>query len=273
MNYSKENITSLIRPHTDQPSKIISITSGKGGVGKSVVAANLGVALHNMGAKTLVVDGNLGLANLDQILGIHTPTTLFNYIQNDYTDLTDIIYETSWGIHLLPSSSGRRELANVHGEQLNDLIEKIKSLRSQYKYIIIDTPAGVHDAALQLSAAGDIVMNITTKDPSSRRDTFALMRILVKDFHVQEPLLVTNMMDSNESLWVYEKLEQAIRRFLPLSLKHGGYIPHDPLLENSVYNREPVMNCSPESSSARAIVTLARNMIARSLEEMIKNKD
>ena len=258
---SVSKIVPLPRVHRGRGLRIISITGGKGGVGKSCISVNLSLALAKLGGRILLVDGDLGLANADQLLGVHAPATLLDVIQGKM-DLSAAVVETPHGISLLPACSGRQEMAELDAVTRQDLLSGIKALDGEYDFVVVDTAAGIGETALTLAGAGSQILAVATPDPTSARDAFAVMKILAKDYGARRIALVANMVQSpSEGISLYQKIARVTDRFLPLSLSLAGVVTRDPMLAKSVRERHPVMTAYPGAAAVKQISEIAVRVV------------
>lgn len=252
----------LPRVYRGKGLSIISVTGGKGGVGKSSVSANLSIALSQLGGRVLLLDGDLAMANADQMLGIHVPTTLWNVIHGD-VQLEEAVVKTPWGVSLLCASSGRREMAELDEPTRLSLLESVRVLGRQFDYVVIDTPAGIGGVSIDFASAADMVLAVATPDPASVRDVFAIMKVLSKDKGVKRIQLVANMVSSKgEGVDLYKRVSGVAARFLPVTLGLGGIIMKDPSMQKAIRERLPVMSMYPDAISSRQINSLATHLVA-----------
>lgn len=264
--YQSQKIIPLPRVYRGRGLRIVSITGGKGGVGKSCISVNLAIAMQKLGGRILLLDGDLGLANADQLLGVHAPSTLLDVIQQR-TTLEDAVIETPYGVSLLPACSGRQEMAELDETTRVDLLNSIKSLDGVYDFIVVDTAAGIGETALGLAGAGNQILAVATPDPTSARDVFAVMKILSKDYGAKNISLVANMVASpSEGMALYQKISRVAGRFLPLTLQLGGVVTRDPNLAKSVRNRAPMISTYPGAAASRQISELAARIVTRDHE-------
>jgi flagellar biosynthesis protein FlhG len=252
----------LPRVYRGKGLSIISVSGGKGGVGKSSVSANLSIALSQLGGRVLLLDGDLAMANADQMLGIHVPTTLWNVIHGD-VQLEEAVVKTPWGVSLLCASSGRREMAELDEATRLSLLESVRVLGGQFDYVVIDTPAGIGGVSIDFASAADMVLAVATPDPASVRDVFAIMKVLSKDKGVKRIQLVANMVSSKgEGVDLYKRVSGVAARFLPVTLGLGGIIMKDPSMQKAIRERLPVMSMYPDAISSRQINGLATHLVA-----------
>ena len=252
----------LPRVYRGKGLSIVSITGGKGGVGKSSVSANLAIALSHLGGRVLLLDGDLAMANADQMMGIHVPMTLWNVIQGEIS-LEESVVKTPWGVSLICASSGRQEMAELDFPTRQSLLDRVKLLGEQYDYVVIDTPAGIGGVSIDFASVADLVFAVATPDPASVRDVFAIMKVLSKEKGVKRIQLVANMVSSKgEGVDLFKRVSGVAARFLPITLGLGGIILKDPSMQKAIRERLPVMSMYPEAISSKQISKLATHLVA-----------
>ncbi|MBN2802935.1 MAG: AAA family ATPase [Deltaproteobacteria bacterium] len=261
---NSKGIITLPRIYKGADLKFISVTGGKGGVGKSSISVNLAIALGALGGRVLILDGDLGLANADQLLGINVSNTLYDVVRGNIL-LEEAIVTTKWNVDLLPTASGRREMVEMDEGMRVDLIETVRGLHDRYEYVVIDTAAGIGDTAMNLAAAGDIVLGVTTPDPTSVRDVFSVMKVLSKEFGVKNFELLSNKVKHRaEGKDLYRRISGVAGRFLPIHMGYAGFVLRDPSLAKSIIERTPLMASYPSSPAAQQISALARSLVTLS---------
>ncbi len=273
--HSSSNPIILPRVFRGHGTRTISVTGGKGGVGKSSVAVNLALGILHLGGRVLLIDGDLGLANADQLLGVHAPATLWD-VECGRISVEDAVFETPLGICLLPACSGRKEMAELAAHSRMALVESINKFDGRFDFIVIDTAAGIGQTALDLASAGDIVLAVVTPDPTSVRDTFSVMKILSKEYGTRHISIVANMVSSRgNGIDLYRRLSQVAARFLPLTLDLAGVIVRDPCMAKAVIDRHPMITAYPASPAAKQISKLAEHLITsdRRREKMLNSDD
>lgn len=233
--------------------RVLSITSGKGGVGKTNLAANLACALVQAGKKVLVFDADLGLANIDILMDI-TPEYTMEHVIKGKKRLSEVIVKTEQGVHILPSSSGVEELTNLTLFQKKRLIEEFSLLNETYDFIIIDTPAGISSNVIYFNLAANEIINVIEPDPTSFTDAYALMKVLSVRYGVKEFNIVVNCVDSEfQAKEVFQKMNMVCERFLDISLRYLGHIFKDKKLVEAVRRQRPVVELYPYSKASRCI--------------------
>ncbi|HHW67374.1 MAG: flagellar biosynthesis protein FlhG [Epulopiscium sp.] len=234
--------------------RVITITSGKGGVGKSNVAVNLAVQLRKIGKKVVIIDADFGLANIEVILGI-VPQYTISDVMNGKKVITDVMTEGPLNIKFISGGSGVQDLIRLNESQLSYFIKNLYLLDKMADFILIDTGAGLTDPVLSFSRAADEIILVTTPEPTSITDAYALVKTLSIQNSKSIPnikLLVNRVDDEEEGKEIYLKLKQVSKRFLGIEIEELGYIPYDRALVKSVKLQEPVSISFPKSEVSRA---------------------
>lgn len=242
--------------------RVIAVTSGKGGVGKTNIVGNLAIACQRMGKRVLIFDADLGLANIDIIYGIHPPFTIKDVIRGDKS-LSEIIVESHEGVSIIPASSGVYELSNLsEGHKIN-LLNEFDLLNKMFDLLLIDTGAGISSNVLYFNLAAQERMVVVTPEPTSITDAYALIKILHSYHETSNFYLLMNMVkDEKEAKNVYGILIRVIEKFMgDISVDYAGYIPVDKRLQDAVARKSPVVCCYPDSESSKRFYELARFII------------
>lgn len=245
-------------PVMPAPVRTIAVTGGKGGVGKSTLAVNLSVALSGLGQRTLLLDADLGLANVDVLLGLQPRDTLAELIAGR-CGIEDILIEGPNGVLVVPAASGRRQMAQLSTAEHIGLVNVVSSLQNELDVLVVDTAAGLNDSVLTFCQASQEVVLVVCDEPASITDAYALIKVLARERGVARVHVVANMVrDANEGRTLYNKLVRVCERFLAtISLNHLGSVPQDDWLRLAVQRQQPVVNAYPASPSARAITEIA----------------
>lgn len=239
--------------------KTIAITSGKGGVGKTNMAVNLGLALANQGKRVLIFDADLGLANVDILFGYSCEHTLADVIENRM-QLTDILVDAPDGVKILPASSGVLRLERLSMSQLASLADAMERLSSRFDVLLIDTGAGMTDSVLFFSSVADEVMLVTTPEPTAITDGYALVKVLSSEYGVKSlVLLVNEVLDNKEAHVVHKKLSAVCEKHLGVKVKFGGSVDKDTNLEKAVRERKPVYISYPTAPASNCLRVFAKN--------------
>jgi flagellar biosynthesis protein FlhG len=239
---------------------IVSVASGKGGVGKTCITINLAASLADKGNKVLLVDCDLGLANVDIMLGMRPHNNLKDVIFND-VDIRDVLMQTEAGFDLLPASSGVREMAQL----LNEYIEKLKGVVTQvaqgYDYVFLDTGAGISDVVLQFNLFAGRNCVVVSKDLTSITDAYAMMKTMHRTFGRSAfEIIVNSVRDDEEGLKVFNHLESICKRFLDFSPRFLGSIPFDEAMPRSIMQQKALISLFPGSATAVKIGCIAQSI-------------
>jgi flagellar biosynthesis protein FlhG len=237
--------------------RVISVTSGKGGVGKSSVVTNLAMAIAAKGQKVLLMDGDFGLANLDILLDLRPKGTIRDVLHGG-REPSDILVQVSRNVDILPASSGLLEMTGISLDDKARMLEMMQTLESSYDVLLIDTGAGISDEVTWLnSSAGEIIV-VATPEPTSIADAYALIKVLnqknkIKDFR----LLVNQTRSEAEALKVYQQITAVSDRFLNVSIDYLGYVLWDDLWTHAIRQRKPIVSAFPGSNAAKNFSRLA----------------
>jgi flagellar biosynthesis protein FlhG len=241
---------------------MLCLSSGKGGVGKTSLAVNLAVALTELDQKVLIVDGDLGLANVDILLGIQVQSSIRNILDSDSDPMGAVVYvEPNLGV--LPSSSGVPEMVNLGPEDQALLEGVLRIIARDFDFVIMDTAAGIGASVLWLNSFVEHNIVILTPDPTSLTDAYALIKVLARDYNRQHFHLVLNLVtDEQESLQTYNGLAKVASKFLQLQLHYLGSVPRDSAVHKAIHHQVPFVKQSPTSKAAKAVQELAKRILA-----------
>ncbi len=241
--------------------KTIAITSGKGGVGKTNITANLAMEIRKKGFSVMILDADLGLSNIDILFQI-APKYNLQHVLNGQMDLQDIIVEGPMGIKILPASSGVQELTALNEFQRLKLLEGFDSYNIDIDYFLIDTAAGISENVAFFCVAAQEIVIVTTPEPTSLTDAYALIKVLFTRYQEKEfKVLVNFAKNPEEGFGVFKNLSRVAERFLSISLDYIGYIPFDNALKKSVKAQKPVVDIFPDSVSARQFSAIAERFL------------
>jgi flagellar biosynthesis protein FlhG len=251
----------LAPPPSRPRRRVIAVTSGKGGVGKTNIVTNLAIALARQGIRVLVLDGDLGLANVDLLLGIAPQFDLQDVILGNRS-IRDITLEGPDGIRIVPASSGVEELANLDEYRTEVLLRSLAELEHETDIILIDSPSGIGLHATSLIQGADRILVVTTPEPTSFSDAYAMIKVLVKRPLRAAPALLVNLADSEDAaLAVARRVKGVAKRFLNIDIDYWGYILADESVPKSVLRQEPFLSTYPYSPAASCIYQLARRVL------------
>jgi len=246
----------MSRPHVPT----IAIASGKGGVGKSNLAANLAIALGENGARVLLVDADLAQANLDLLLGVH-PRFDLQHVLNGEKQPEEIVLQVSSNVRLVPAASGVPELAELDDYRRECLLRALSLLESDADLVLLDLASGVSANALAFCHAADEVIVVTTPEMPSFSDAYALIKLLHQQGRTRPPHLVVSLSSpDDEAEETAHRVRLVARRFLGLDLPYLGQVPYDPAVAKAVRRQEPVVTAFPQSPAAAAYRALAARL-------------
>lgn len=239
------------------PVQVIAVTSGKGGVGKTNVSINIAVALANRDRRVMLMDADLGLANVDVVLGLNPKHNLSHVLDGSCT-LQDAVLEAPSNIMVVPAASGVQRMARLSETELAGLIYAFSEFRTGLDTLIIDTAAGISDHVLSFCRASNEVVLVVCDEPASITDAYALIKILHREQNVSRFRVLANMVESqSQGRELYTKLLKVANRFLDVTLDYIGMVPNDEYLRKAVQKRWPVVNAYPRSRSAMAFSKIA----------------
>ncbi len=254
-------------PTPRRPSKharFVGAISGKGGVGKTNLMANLAVAASGLGARVLLVDGDLGLANLDVLLGL-VPTRSISDVLCEDVPLDEALVPGPRGVRLLPAASGRADLAALDARGLARLAGRLEACSDRFDLVLVDIGAGVGPAALGLATLCDPILLVTNAEPTSLADAYATLKLLSADPDAGRiELVVNSALDPTEGLRTHAQLARLAKRFLDHALPLHGVLPRDPRLAEAVAEQRTVVEAFPGSPASQSLVAMAARLLKRS---------
>ncbi len=239
---------------TGHKTRIIAVTSGKGGVGKTNISVNMAIGYAQQGKKVILIDGDLGLANINVLLNAVPQYNLMQVI-NKQKKMQDIITDTEFGFRFIAGANGFSRIANLSPDELDSFAEQFKQL-SDADIIIIDTGAGIANNVLQFVAAADEVCVVTTPEPTAITDAYGIIKIITTEYIDREmniKLLVNRVHSSEEGKRVSERIISIVSQFLNYKVDYIGFVYEDPVVQASVIRQKPFMIVSPTSKPAQCI--------------------
>ncbi len=244
------------------PPRVMAVTSGKGGVGKSNIVVNLGLALTLLDYRVLLIDADLGLANLDILLGL-TPQYTIQDILSLQQELSQVIMTGPGGLKILPACSGIPELAELDKFQKAFLLNELDHYSETIDVVLIDTGAGISRNVLFFNLAAQERIIVANGQPTSLTDAYALIKVMVTQYNQTHfKLLVNGVTRPREAEAVYHTLLQATERFLgrEISLEYLGFIPFDESVSKAVMRQQPVLTLYPAAPASKSFIRLARHL-------------
>ncbi|MFA5626786.1 MAG: MinD/ParA family protein [Thiohalomonadaceae bacterium] len=245
--------------HKPKPVRVLAVTSGKGGVGKTNVSVNMAVAMAQVGRQVLVFDADLGLANLDVMLGLQ-PQYNLSHVLSGERSLEEILVEGPAGIRIIPASSGIQRMAELTPTEHAGMIRAFSELSADVDVLLVDTAAGISDSVVSFSKAAQEVIVVVCDEPASITDAYALIKLLNKEHNVRRFRILANMAHSpQEGRELFAKMVRVTDRFLEdVVLDYMGSVPYDEYLRKAVQRQRPIVEMYPRSKAAQAFTALAR---------------
>ncbi len=242
------------------PVQVIAVTGGKGGVGKTNVSVNLALALADIGRRVVLLDADLGLANVDVLLGLTSKRTLADVIAGE-CDLRDVIIQGPGGIRIVPAASGTQSMVQLSTLQHAGLVQAFSELGDELDVLIIDTAAGIGDAVVSFVRAAHEVLLVVTDEPTSITDAYALIKLLNRDYGISRFRVLANMAHApQEGRNLFAKLTKVTERFLDVALQYVGAIPYDEAVRKAVQKQRAVYEAYPRSKSSLAFKAVAQKV-------------
>lgn len=247
-----------------QRPRVISVSSGKGGVGKTNIVANLGFAFTQLQKKVLVLDADLGLANMDVLLGL-APQYTIEHLLRGQKSISDILIKGPGGMSIMPASSGIQELADLKEDEKIFLLNELDNLAEAIDIFLIDTSAGISSNVLYFNMAAEESIVIATPEPTSIADAYALIKVLsIKCQKKHFTILVNSARNGREAKEVFKKISKVANRFLgSLSIDYLGFIPFDEKLPSAVIHQQPVLEIYPQALSSRSFMEVAKALLEK----------
>lgn len=268
MDISKEDaIQSDDFNQEEKPVRVIAISAGKGGVGKSTISINLSIALSEMGKRVMLLDADLGLANIDIMLGLQAPRNLSNVLKGECR-LRDVMLVGPEDICIIPSASGNNLMTGLSISEHAGIVDAFNEITEPLDYLIIDTAAGISETVLSFIRSSQEVIIVTCDEPASLTDSYALMKMLNKRFQWHHFHVVVNMARQlKEGFRIFNQLDHVTGQYLDVSLNFLGVVPFDEHVHESVKKQRAVLIEAPNCKASHAF-----RYIANSLQSFQMNK-
>jgi len=240
-----------------KPVRVIAVTSGKGGVGKTNLSVNLGVALSQMGRRVALLDADMSLANVDILLGLSPKYNLSHVLHGEKT-LEDIMLTGPAGLKVIPASSGVQQMAELSNIEQAGVIRAFSEIDQSLDVLIVDTAAGISSSVVNFARACQEIVVVVCDEPTSLTDAYAYIKLLNRDYGLNKFHIVANMVQSaQQGEQLFNKLGKVTEKYLDVTLSYTGAVPFDEYLRKSVQKQSPVLEAFPRSKSALAIRNLA----------------
>ncbi len=250
-------LRALAAARTRRP-RIVTVTSGKGGVGKTNMLVNLGIALRQRGHRVVIIDADLGLANVDIVLGL-TPEFTLKHVLDGERALRDVLIDGPGGLRVVPGCNGISRIADLSARKRRELMQGFSTLEAEADFLLIDTAAGLGRNVVHFALAADEVVIVTTPEPSAVTDAYAMIKVLHQERGVPRADLIINMARTRaEAVAVADKVASVAHRFLQMRIRPLGYVLQDEQVRQAVMHRQPFLLRSPKSPAARAVQAIAQ---------------
>jgi len=267
MRDQAEKLRELVNEHANQQknasgTRVIAVTSGKGGVGKSNLAVNLGIYLSSLGQKVTLIDTDLGLANIDLILGVTPEYHLGHFFSGEKT-LPQITMEGPAGLRIIAGGSGFQELADISEWQLDKCLQQFYTLEQDSDIIIFDTGAGISNKVLRFVVAAKEVLVVTTPEPTAIVDAYGVIKVLARENSASKVYIVVNMVHKeDEGQQVLNRLVMVAEKFLDFPVEPLGMVFYDQVVTKAVKVQQPFSLMNPQSKAAKNVQNLAHKILA-----------
>ena len=258
-----------IRPTNLKPLRVISVTSGKGGVGKTNIVANLSIMFQKAGHKVLILDGDFGLANLNIIMGLDAKYNIDDVIQGK-KEMSDIILTGPQGVKVIPASSGIYRMLQLSSSEKSILMDRLENAPLNFDILLIDTGAGINADVAYLNAAATEVIVVATPEPTSIADAYALMKVMSQDHHIDSFKLVVNMVENErDGFGVYNHLLNVSDKFLNIKIEYLGHIFDDRNMGQAVLSRKVLCEGWPHTPAVQCLESIGRELITRPIQSKV----
>ncbi|MBN1275858.1 MAG: MinD/ParA family protein [Deltaproteobacteria bacterium] len=259
-NLSDKKDSDSLRQKKKTNTRVIAITSGKGGVGKTNIVANLGFALSRLRKKVLVLDADLGLGNLDVLLGIAPKYNLSHVVAGEKS-ISDIIVKGPGEMKILPAGSGIQEITDLSRDQKIRILSELDTLLDTVDILLIDTAAGISSNVMYFNVSAQNIIVVATPEPTSMTDAYALMKVLSMRYSEKKFSLLVNLAASvEEAHEVFRQLDLVAKRFLDISIEYIGYVLADKNVTKGVRHQKIVSELYPDTIASRCFATLAEKV-------------
>lgn len=257
----RELVNSQNQKGSPRKVRIIAVTSGKGGVGKTNLSVNLSICLSRMGKKVTLIDTDLGLANIDLMLGIIPKYHLGHFFAGEQ-ELADVVIEGPAGVQVIAGGSGLQELADISSWQLENCINNLVTLAEDNDFIILDTGAGISNRVIHFLLAAEEIIVVTIPEPTSIADAYGVIKIISKENPNAKIYIAVNMVKSDqEGEQVVERLRMVAEKFLQMPLESLGYIHYDSNVPKAVKQQQPFSLTHPQSKASQSIMKMAQQLL------------
>ena len=240
-----------------KPVRVIAVTSGKGGVGKTNLSVNIGIALSQMGRRVVLMDADMGLANVDILLGVYPSFNLSHLLSGEKT-LDEIMIDGPSGLRVIPGASGIQKMSELTATEQASVIHAFSESDQDIDVLIVDTAAGISSSVVNFARASQEIIVVVCDEPTSLTDAYAFIKLLNRDYGLSNFHVITNMVQTvQQGHALFQKLSKVTDRYLDVTLRFAGAVPYDEYLRKSVQKQNPVVTGFPRSKAALALKTIA----------------
>lgn len=241
----------------ERKTRLIAVSSGKGGVGKTFLSLNLAAALASRGHSVWLFDGDMGLANVHVLLGIQPQFNISDALEGRCT-LSQTLFDGPGGIKVIPGASGKRDMAEMGTLEMTQIIQTLTTLTPSADFMLIDTGAGIGKHVTTLARLADTIVVVVRDEPASLADAYGLIKVMYQDFGSRSfEIIVNDVATTQRGHQVFERLQQVAMRFLELNLVLAGIVPHEPEAMMATRRRETLMSAAPRSAATSSILEIA----------------
>jgi len=265
-NNNIEDIPEVEKEDKENQSRIIAVASGKGGVGKSTITVNLALALRELDNDVFLIDSDIGMANIDVLLGLKTRYDL-NHVLKGICTLKEAVETGPYGLNVLSGISGIDDVLSISNDNIKHLLTGVTEIEQNYDVILLDTGAGASQSVINFTTAADEILIVLTPEPTSIMDSYSLIKLLSSSQYQGKLHLVVNRVDSKkEADNIIDRFITTARKYLDLDIELLGTIQDDKLISKSIKKQHPVFKLYPESDVNEQFLKLAGNLIGQELD-------
>jgi flagellar biosynthesis protein FlhG len=256
-------------PQAANPLRVIAVTSGKGGVGKTNISANMAVLAAKMGKRVLVIDADLGLANVEIVFGLKPRYHMGDLITSSIS-IEDVLIDAPNGVKILPAGSGVQSLTQLSAEEKLRFVAALEPVQDKFDIVLVDSGAGIGDNVLFFVGAAQEAVLVVSPEPTSLVDAYATVKVLSQKAGVRHFNVIINpVVEELPAREIFHKLTTVTSRFLSASVRHLGYIPRDENLHRAIMAQRPLVDAFPHSPASRAMHTIADKLFNESAPPLL----